>query len=163
MNSTGPTTDEGYTLRYGPSATAAIKSSLHLSVRPHLQDVRAMLRLPLPDSGITAGCNFAAVHVLLNVLSGLQGSWARVRRGATRRSVHSWPDGIHGDWSQADRFDKNGARKRYMTLFESASRTIWACSSKLAQSIVEAASGQRSALAQGISASPNNRRWRRRS
>ena len=30
-----------------------------------------MLRLPLPDVGITAGCNFAAVHVLLNVLSGL--------------------------------------------------------------------------------------------
>ena len=30
-----------------------------------------MLRLPLPDAGITAGRNFAAVHVLLNVLSGL--------------------------------------------------------------------------------------------
>jgi hypothetical protein len=30
-----------------------------------------MLRLPLPEQGITAGCNFAAVHVLLNVLSGL--------------------------------------------------------------------------------------------
>jgi hypothetical protein len=30
-----------------------------------------MLRLPLPDAGITAGCNFAAAHVLLNVLSGL--------------------------------------------------------------------------------------------
>jgi hypothetical protein len=71
MNSAGPTTDEGYTLRCGPAATAAVKSSLHLAVRPHLQDVRAMLRLPLPEVGITAGCNFAAVHVLLNVLSGL--------------------------------------------------------------------------------------------
>lgn len=71
MNDVGPTTDEGYTLRYGPAATAAVRSSLHLAVRPHLQDVRAMLRLPLPDAGITAGCNFAAVHVLLNVLSGL--------------------------------------------------------------------------------------------
>src|SRR6185295_17334207 len=71
MNSAGPTTDEGYTLRYGPAATAAIKSSLHLAVRPHLHDVRAMLRLPLPEVGITAGCNFATVHVLLNVLSGL--------------------------------------------------------------------------------------------
>jgi hypothetical protein len=67
----GSSTDDGYALRYGPAATAAIKSSLHLSVRPHLQDVRAMLRLPLPDIGIMAGCNFAAVHVLLNVLSGL--------------------------------------------------------------------------------------------
>ena len=71
MNSTGVTTDEGYTLRYGPAATAAVKSSLHLAVRPHLQDVRAMLRLPLSEAGITAGCNFATVHVLLNVLSGL--------------------------------------------------------------------------------------------
>lgn len=71
MNSAGQTTDEGYTLRYGSAATAAVKSSLHLAVRPHLQDVRAMLRLPLPEVGITAGCNFAAVHVLLNVLSGL--------------------------------------------------------------------------------------------
>jgi hypothetical protein len=71
MNASHEATDEGYTLRYGPAATAAVKSSLHLAVRPHLQDVRAMLRLPLPDVGITAGCNFAAVHVLLNVLSGL--------------------------------------------------------------------------------------------
>lgn len=71
MNIAEPATDEGYTLRYGLAATAAVKSSLHLAVRPHLQDVRAMPRLPLPEVGITAGCNFAAVHVLLNVLSGL--------------------------------------------------------------------------------------------
>jgi hypothetical protein len=71
MNGRHEATDEGYTLRYGSAATAAVKSSLHLAVRPHLQDVRAMLRLPLPEAGITAGCNFAAVHVLLNVLSGL--------------------------------------------------------------------------------------------
>jgi len=30
-----------------------------------------MLRLPLPEIGITAGCNFAAVHVLLSMTSGL--------------------------------------------------------------------------------------------
>ena len=71
MISAAPLTDEGYGLRYGAAATAGVKSSLHLAVRPHLQDVRAMLRLPLPEAGITAGCNFAAVHVLLNVLSGL--------------------------------------------------------------------------------------------
>ena len=63
--------DERYFLRCGPAATAAVKSSLHLAVRPHLHDVRAMLRLPLPALGITAGCNFASVHVLLNVISGL--------------------------------------------------------------------------------------------
>jgi hypothetical protein len=71
MTSAAPSTDEGYGLRYGAAATAAVKSSLHLALRPHLQDVRAMLRLPLPEAGITTGCNFAAVHVLLNVLSGL--------------------------------------------------------------------------------------------
>ena len=63
--------DRGYSLQVGALATADVKSLLHLAVRPHLQDVRAMLRLPLPEAGITAGCNFAAVHVLLNVLSGL--------------------------------------------------------------------------------------------
>jgi hypothetical protein len=63
--------DEGYALSFGSEATPVVKSSFDLAVRPHLQDVRAMLRLPLPDVGITAGCNFAAVHVLLNVLSGM--------------------------------------------------------------------------------------------
>jgi hypothetical protein len=63
--------DSRYVLQYGPAATSSIKSVLHLNVRPHLHDVRAMLRLPLPEAGITAGCNFAPVHVLLNVTSGL--------------------------------------------------------------------------------------------
>jgi hypothetical protein len=63
--------DEGYRLHYGPEARAIVRATLDRAVRPHLQDVRAMLRLPLPEAGITAGCNFAAVHVLLNVLSGL--------------------------------------------------------------------------------------------
>jgi hypothetical protein len=60
-----------YQLRYGGSAAAVVKASLDLAVRPHLADVRAMLRLPIPEIGIHAGCNFAAVQVLLNVLSGL--------------------------------------------------------------------------------------------
>jgi hypothetical protein len=93
MNSAGPTTDEGYPLRYGLAATAAVKSSLHLAVRPHLQDVRAMLRLPLPNAGITAGCNFAAVHVLLNVLSGLSrlmGASPKKSDAAFRTFVARW-------------------------------------------------------------------------
>lgn len=63
--------DSGYVLAYGPAATAAVRAALHSSVRPHLHDVRAMLRLPLPELGITAGCNFAAAQVLLNVVAGL--------------------------------------------------------------------------------------------
>jgi hypothetical protein len=93
MNSPVPSTDEGYTLRYGSAATASVKSSLHLAVRPHLQDVRAMLRLPLPDAGITAGCNFAAVHVQLNVLSGLSrlmGASPKNSGAAFRTFVARW-------------------------------------------------------------------------
>lgn len=63
--------DRGYRLMCGPAATAYVKGSIDAAVRPHMHDVRAMLRLPLPEVGITAGCNFAALHVLLNVLSGL--------------------------------------------------------------------------------------------
>jgi hypothetical protein len=64
-------TDANYQLAFGAAATAVVKSLLSASVKPHLHDVRAMLRLPLEAEGITAGCNFAAVHVLLNLLSGL--------------------------------------------------------------------------------------------
>jgi hypothetical protein len=63
--------DRNYSLRYGAAAKSEIRSLLDSAVRPHLHDVRAMLRLPLPDLDISAGCNFAALHVLLNVLSGL--------------------------------------------------------------------------------------------
>lgn len=63
--------DRGYRLVCGPSATALVMGSIDAAVRPHMQDVRAMLRLPLPEVGITAGCNFATLHVLLNVISGL--------------------------------------------------------------------------------------------
>jgi hypothetical protein len=34
-------------------------------------DVRAMLQLPRPDLGITAGCNFAIVSTLCNLISGI--------------------------------------------------------------------------------------------
>ena len=93
MNARYEVTDEGYTLRYGQAATADVKSSLHLAVRPHLQDVRAMLRLPLPEVGITAGCNFAALHVLLNVLSGLSrlmGASPKRTDSAFRAFVARW-------------------------------------------------------------------------
>ncbi len=44
-------------------------------VRDHLSmqfgDVRAMLRLPLPKSGIEYGCNFAVTATLCNLASGI--------------------------------------------------------------------------------------------
>ena len=64
-------TDQGYSLQLGSFATPEVRATLNRAVRPHLHDVRAMLRLPMPEVGITAGCNFAAVHVLVNVISGL--------------------------------------------------------------------------------------------
>ena len=36
-----------------------------------LDDVAAMLRLPLPEVGIRAGCNFAAAATLCNLISGI--------------------------------------------------------------------------------------------
>lgn len=44
-------------------------------VRIHLDmqfnDVRSMMRLPLPELGMTGGCNFAAAAVLCNLVAGL--------------------------------------------------------------------------------------------
>jgi hypothetical protein len=37
----------------------------------HFYDVRAMLRLPLPDVGIKTGCNLALSGTLCNILSGI--------------------------------------------------------------------------------------------
>lgn len=37
----------------------------------YLRDVPAMFRLPIPNYGITAGCNFAIAQTLLAVISGL--------------------------------------------------------------------------------------------
>lgn len=37
----------------------------------YLRDVHAMLRLPVPGSEITAGCNFAIAQVLLAIVSGV--------------------------------------------------------------------------------------------
>jgi hypothetical protein len=37
----------------------------------YLRDVHCMLRLPQPDSGLSAGCNFAITQVLLSVISGV--------------------------------------------------------------------------------------------
>jgi hypothetical protein len=34
-------------------------------------DIHSMLRLPLADYGITAGCNFAITHVLMSVIGGV--------------------------------------------------------------------------------------------
>ena len=52
-----------------------------------------MLRLHLPDAGITAGCTFSAVHVLLNVLSGLSrlmGASPKRSDSAFRTFVARW-------------------------------------------------------------------------
>jgi hypothetical protein len=36
----------------------------------HLHDIRSMLRLPLAEMGIEAGCNFACAHALLGIIAG---------------------------------------------------------------------------------------------
>lgn len=49
--------------------------SVHSFVKYHLDmqfdDVRGMMRLPLPEIGIQAGCNFAVAATLCNLISGI--------------------------------------------------------------------------------------------
>jgi hypothetical protein len=63
--------DAGYQLALAATAPERLRSELDQRVRLYMHDVRAMLMLPAPACGISAGCNFAAAAVLLNVLSGL--------------------------------------------------------------------------------------------
>ncbi len=41
----------------------------HLDMQ--FNDVRGMMKLPLPEIGITGGCNFAAAAILCNLISGI--------------------------------------------------------------------------------------------
>jgi len=49
--------------------------AVNVFVRDHLamqfDDVRGMMKLPLPGVGIRAGCNFAAAAILCNLISGI--------------------------------------------------------------------------------------------
>ena len=130
--STDYPSDRDYRLRFGPAATAKVKSTLDLAVRPHLQDVRAMLRLPLPEAGITAGCNFAAVQVLLNVLSGLSRLMGPTLRIVARRSQPLSGDGIHGHWNLGGLPIDKGAERLFSTIRSgTVSPTIWVLCSRV--------------------------------
>jgi hypothetical protein len=63
--------DTEYQLAFSGNVPIRVMAALSRSLRLHLLDVRAMLRLPLPELGITAGCNYAALHALVNVVSGV--------------------------------------------------------------------------------------------
>ena len=54
-------------LRRYPNVSAFVEN--HLSMQ--FGDIRSMLRLPLPELGITHGCNFAATANLCNLTSGI--------------------------------------------------------------------------------------------
>lgn len=63
---------DGYRpVRIYVSAPASVITFIRDPVEWTLQDVRAMLRLPLPDVGISAGCNFSIAEILLAFISGL--------------------------------------------------------------------------------------------
>lgn len=53
------------------AAYPSVCSLLERHVSMQLGDVRDMLRTPLPDAGITHGCNFAACSVLCSLVSGI--------------------------------------------------------------------------------------------
>jgi hypothetical protein len=55
-----------------PSSTAdEIRETIRQRLDPLLADVHAMMRLPLPDAGLQAGCNLSAALSLLEVVGGV--------------------------------------------------------------------------------------------
>jgi len=54
-----------------PHTPARALNLIHRIEDHYFQDVRAMFRLPAPELGITAGCNFAIAQTLLAVVSGV--------------------------------------------------------------------------------------------
>jgi hypothetical protein len=59
-----------------PHVSLFVKDKLEMQ----LGDIRAMLLLPLPEAGITHGCNFASVATLCNVVSGVSVSLFKPKR-----------------------------------------------------------------------------------
>ena len=59
-----------------------VEEFIREGVEPHLHDINAMLRLPLPE----AGCNFAIAQVLLNIVSGISTTLYR-QKGAFRKII----------------------------------------------------------------------------
>jgi hypothetical protein len=60
-----------YPLNPHPNTPDPVKIFLRDHVDMQFHDVHIMLRLPLPAQGLDAGCNFAAAHVLLALISGV--------------------------------------------------------------------------------------------
>lgn len=58
-------------LRIAESTPAEISRLIEDQIRMQFNDVHTMLRLPIPESTLLAGCNFAAANSLLALISGL--------------------------------------------------------------------------------------------
>jgi hypothetical protein len=54
-----------------PDTPAVVREVLAGTCDKYLHDVHAMLRLPLPSTGITVACSLSATAVLVNVVSGV--------------------------------------------------------------------------------------------
>ena len=48
-----------------------VKDFIRFQVDMQFHDIHCMLRLPLPEPGLNAGCNFAAANTLLILVSGI--------------------------------------------------------------------------------------------
>ena len=59
-----------YPIQVDADVPEGVHRFMRRTVDLYLEDVHALLRLPLPTVGITAGGNFAIAAVLLNVISG---------------------------------------------------------------------------------------------
>lgn len=60
-----------HALAIDPSTPARVKRLIQSLENHYFSDVHTMLRLPEPDHGLTAGCNFAIAQVLAAAVSGI--------------------------------------------------------------------------------------------
>lgn len=65
-----------------PKVDASIRELVERRVDLYLSDVHAMLRLPLSEAGIDAGCNFAIAATLCSVVDGLSRIFLVTTKGA---------------------------------------------------------------------------------
>lgn len=55
----------------GLSAYPKVMTFFRMHLDMQVSDIRSMMRLPLPRSGMDGGCNFAAAAAICNVISGI--------------------------------------------------------------------------------------------
>ena len=84
-------------LKLDPGSPPQVTKLIRLNVESYFRDVHTMLRLPLPDNDLLAGCNFAVTRILASVVGGVsatlygeKGHKGRLFKEVLRKS-YPWP------------------------------------------------------------------------